>query len=151
MYCIKCGRETKNSTEKCRYCGEPLLNKELTHEETRALNQSLHNRLNKSRQKVDSEMVFIVLGLTFLVVGILFFMLSFKLQNAWDIDKTLTVTCFEFWVSLAGLSVGGIMFIWGLINLLIQKLKVQKEINRTLAATQSGTYDHLTFTSKSKK
>ena len=145
MYCIHCGKEIMNPKEGhlCEYCSEELVKQDLDHEQTRLLNKALHNRLNKSREEVDNAMVFVTLGLTLFLVGFLFFFLSFKLPNAAAHDKVLTVTCFEFWVSMAGLAIGGAGLISGLIRVFIQKLKVQKEILRVLKAVQYEHYHHL--------
>lgn len=143
MYCIKCGRESKTLEGECEYCHEPLVTHELDHEETRLLNKALHTRINASREEVDNAMVFIVLGATLLVVGILFFFLSYKLPTAYAQYKEVDVTCFEFWVSMAGLVAGGVLFVIGLVRLLIQKLVVQHEAYRVLRAVQSGHYHHL--------
>ena len=126
----------------CPICGEPLIKRELEHEEVRTLNRALHNREQKSREKVDNELVYIVLGTTLLIIGALFFFLSFKV-NQDTFEKELTFTTPEFWVSMTGLGVGGFMLIWGLVNLSIQKVKVQREINRTLKLTQNDSYVHI--------
>lgn len=143
MYCIHCGKESKTLEGKCAFCGEDLVTHELDHEETRTLNKALHTRLNESRQRVDNAMVFIVLGSTLLIIGFLFFLLSFKLPNAAAHTKVVTITCFEFWVSMAGLGVGGVLLVWGLVKLIIEKAVVQKEVLRALSAVQYNRYKHL--------
>lgn len=142
MYCIHCGKFNKNVTDKCEFCGKELIKRELEHEEIRTLSKSLHNRLNASREAVDNAMVLIVLGSTLFLIGVLFFFLSFKFPNAQAPSKVITITCFEFWVSMAGLGVGGVMLILGLIRLFIQKVKIQKEIFKTLNIVQHNDYVH---------
>lgn len=142
IYCIHCGQQVDKNLDTCPVCGEPLVKRELEYEEVRTLNRALHNREQKSREKVDNELVFIVLGTTLLIIGALFFFLSFKV-NQDTFEKELTFTCAEFWVSMVGLSVGGFMLIWGLINLIIQKVVIQREVNRTLKLTQNNSYVHL--------
>ena len=142
IYCIHCGHQVDENLETCPVCGQPLVKRELEYEEIRELNRALHNREQKSREKVDNELVYIVLGTTLLIIGALFFFLSFKV-NQDTFEKELTFTTPEFWVSMTGLSVGGFMLIWGLVNLTIQKVKVQREINRTLKLTQNESYVHL--------
>ena len=143
MYCIKCGRESKTLEGNCTCCGEPLVTHELDKEETRLLNKSLHNRINASRERVDNAMSLIVLGSTFLIIGILFFFLSFKLPNAAARSKVITITCFEFWVSMAGLGAGAVLLTMGLIKLIKEKAVEQKEAFKVLKAVQSGRYHHL--------
>ena len=142
IYCIHCGQQVDSSLEVCSECGQPLVKRELEYEEMRELNRALHNREQKSREKVDNELVFIVLGTTLLIIGALFFFLSFKV-NQDTFEKELTFTTPEFWVSMTGLGVGGFMLIWGLVNLIIQKVVVQREVNRTLKLTQNNSYVHL--------
>ena len=142
IYCIHCGNQVDENLDTCPICGQPLIKRELEHEEVRTLNRALHNREQKSREKVDNELVYIVLGTTLLIIGALFFFLSFKV-NQDTFEKELTFTTPEFWVSMTGLGVGGFMLIWGLVNLTIQKVKVQREINRTFKLTQNESYVHL--------
>ena len=141
MYCIKCGKQIKKSAdEKCPYCGESLANHELSYDETRSLNKALHNRLNSSREEVDNAMVFVILGATIFLVGFLFFFLSFKLPNAASHSKVITITCFEFWVSMVGLVFGFAGLTTGLVRVIRQKAVVQKEIMSTLKAVQAGIF-----------
>jgi formate-dependent nitrite reductase membrane component NrfD len=142
MYCIHCGKNNKTQTEICEHCGQAMIARELDYEETRTLSKSLHNRLNASREEVDNAMVFIVLGSTLFIIGILFFFLSFKLPTAASLNKVITITCFEFWVSMAGLVIGGVMLTIGLIRLIKQKAIVQTEILKTLKQVQFGDYIH---------
>ena len=142
IYCIHCGHQVDENLDTCPVCGQPLVKRELEYEEIRELNRALHNREQKSREKVDNELVYIVLGTTLLIIGALFFFLSFKV-NQDTFEKELTFTTPEFWVSMTGLSVGGFLLVWGLVNLIIQKVVVQREINRTLKLTQNESYVHL--------
>lgn len=136
-------RERMGEDFHCPYCGHKVILHELDHDEMREFNKSLHNRFNVSREKVDNALVKIVLGSTLLIVGILFFILSFKLPNVASPEKVLTITCFEFWVSMFGLGVGGALLIIGLISLIYQKIFVQTEINKTLNDVQYGLYVHI--------
>lgn len=142
IYCTKCGQLVDENLDTCPHCGEPLIKRELEYEELRSLNRALHTRENQSREKVDNQLVYIVLGTTLLIIGALFFFLSFKM-NQETFNKELSFKTPEFYVSMTGLGVGGFLFVWGLVNLLIQKLKVQKEINHTLKLTQNNSYVHM--------
>ena len=141
IYCTHCGKQNDEHAENCQFCGQPLIKRELEHEEIRELNRALHDRDNKSREEVDNALVFIVLGTTIFIVGLLFFFLSFKMDQE-DFVKKLTFTCAEFWVSMVALLTGGFLLINGTVRLLIQKLKVQKEVRRTLKLTQNNSYVH---------
>lgn len=143
MYCIKCGRDNKNENDVCEFCGEPLIkDRELTPEETHALSKVLHDREHKSREESDNAMVFIVLGATLLVIGLLFFFLSNKM-DAETFEKHITITCSEFWVSMVGLGAGGVLFVLGIIRIIRQKAIVHREIMKTLVSIQNNNYKHL--------
>ena len=125
------------------------MEKERTNEETRAFAQSLHNRYNHSREQVDNAMVHIVLGTTLLIVGFLFLFLSNKM-DAETFEKHITIKCAEFWVSMAGLSVGGGLLIAGVVRLLFQKIAVQIHVMRGIKSVQNDTYDSLPESEKAK-
>ena len=55
IYCIHCGHQVDENLETCPVCGQPLVKRELEYEEIRELNRALHNREQKSREKVDNE------------------------------------------------------------------------------------------------
>lgn len=141
IYCTHCGKLVDENLDECPNCHEPLIKRELEEEEVKELNRALHTRENKSREKVDNSLVHIVLGSTLLIIGALFFFLSFKMDQE-TFTKKLSFTTPEFYVSLAGLSVGGFLLIWGLVHLIIEKVVVQKEIARTLKLTQNNSYVH---------
>lgn len=144
MYCLKCGKESKTQSGNCSHCGEPLVTEELSHNQRRELSQALHNRLNKARENFDGGMVGIVLGATLLTIGIIFFVLSFKVPDDPDIvGKVLRTSCFEFWVSMAGFVIGGVLFVIGAIRVILNKFIREREILNALDAVQDGTYDHL--------
>ena len=118
-------------------------------EETRAFAQSLHNRFNHSREQVDNAMVHIVLGTTLLIVGLLFLFLSNKM-DAETFQKHITIKCAEFWVSMAGLSVGSGLLIEGITRLIFQKVGVQLHVMRGIKSIQNDTYDSLPEQEKNK-
>ena len=141
IYCTHCGKLVDENLDTCPNCGRPLIKRELEYEELRELNRALHTRENQSREKVDNQLVYIVLGTTLLVIGFLFFFLSFKMDQE-TFTKQLSFKTPEFYVSMTGLGVGGFLLIWGLIHLIIEKAVVQKEIARTLKLTQNNSYVH---------
>ena len=154
MYCINCGKESKTNKGVCSHCGAPLIETEkLTYEQTRSLNQKLHDRHTKSKDEFNAGMVGVVLGSTLLIIGILFFALSFKVarDDPDAVGKVLTFDCFEFWVSMVGIVVGGGLLLSGLVRVFIQKAIVEKEILHALAAVQDGTYDHAAIKSIARK
>ena len=84
-------------------------------------------------------MSFIVMGSILLILGAIFFVLSFKLPTATAANKVLITSCFEFWVSMVGLIGGGGCLIYGLtlLFLCLNKLKELKEDIVTIRAEKS--------------
>ena len=144
MYCIHCGKDNKDiESGVCKFCGAELItNRELDHEEERTLSQHLHDRFNKSREIVDNALVFIVLGATLMIIGALFFFLAHKVDQD-TFEKVLKISCTEFWVSMAGLGVGGALFIVGWVRFIVQKVTVQKPVMRTIKRIQNHNYVHV--------
>lgn len=120
-----------------------------TNEGVREYSQALHNRFNHSREQIDDSLVHIVLGSTILIVGLLFFFLSFKVDQE-TFMKVLKITCTEFWVSMVGIVVGGGLLIAGLIRFFFQKFGVQRPVLRSIRSIQNGTYDNLSEEDKQK-
>lgn len=149
MYCIHCGKNNKkNTSDVCSKCGQPLLKRELSSEETKDLSKALYTKGNTSRENVDNGLVFVVLGATLLVIGILFFFLSFKLDQT-TYEKYLNVTCSEFWVSMVGLFGGGGMLIYGLIRVIYELVAIQKPTMRAIRNIKNNNYVH--FSQDEKK
>ncbi|MFA5421423.1 MAG: hypothetical protein WC344_01330 [Bacilli bacterium] len=125
-YCRFCGHETKEDLANCPKCGQAFGREELTNDDARKLVQMLHKNENFSREKNDTAMVFIILGLISLILGGLFFILAFKLIDVADEFRTLSTTAFEFWVSLFLLITGSAILIYGLIVLIIHLGKLKR-------------------------
>ncbi|MCQ2776551.1 MAG: hypothetical protein MJ217_02365 [Bacilli bacterium] len=142
MYCIYCGKNNNPEQDTCKYCGKELIKRELDESEMHMLSKKLHDNLNAAKESFDNAMVFVILGAIFLAIGALFFFLAYKLPTPAAHDKELTAECFEFWVSMAGLGLGSIGLIMGLIRVFIQVRK-QKAISRVLRAVQHGKYIQL--------
>lgn len=142
MYCVNCGKKIKDKTvEKCPYCSHEIVKGELSYEQTRELNKNLHSRLTKSREGFDSGMVFVVLGATLFIIGLIFFSLSYKVPDDPDvIGKVIKTSCFEFWVSMAGLSIGGTMLVFGSVRVIIEKLFIQRELKYVLNEVQQNRF-----------
>jgi hypothetical protein len=128
IYCQKCGAKNADEATVCAKCGETL-KADFADGNERPLVQKLHQKENAIREKDDGAMSFIILGSIFIVIGILFFVLSFKLPYAAAVSKVLIVTCFEFWVALIALIGGSAALAYGLVVLCLglRALKVLKK------------------------
>jgi hypothetical protein len=145
MYCRKCHNDVKgiqkNGFLVCPKCQGPL-KKELSSEEKTLLIQSLHQRENRYRDRNDTALSGVVLGVTFLIIGFVFFYLSFKLNLADQSDNTkyLTTDSVEFYIAMVGLVGGGGAFLYGIIQFFfdLRKIRVLKhdaaEIQKTSSA-----------------
>lgn len=138
IYCQKCGTKNPKGSESCKKCGASLP-ETLVDGNERPLVQKLHQAENVYREKKDSAMSFIVIGSILLILGAIFFVLSFKLPTATAANKVLITSCFEFWVSMVGLIGGGGCLIYGLtlLFLCLNKLKELKEDIVTIRAEKS--------------
>jgi hypothetical protein len=128
MYCLKCQKNVGEGTT-CPVCGEAL-KKEISLDEKTVLIQALHKQENKHRDLFDRGMSALVLGGIFLIIGFIFFSLSFKLNlnNQADSTRYLRPDSFEFVVAAVSLSVGGCSLIFGIVYVILQtrKLRVLK-------------------------
>ena len=114
IYCKECGYKAKDGLDKCPKCGHELV-AELQEDEVRPLVQKIHKKQNKLRETTSSGLSMVVIGAILLIIGLLFYRLSSKL------DKTITdravyrvvTTCAEFWVSMISLFAGGALLIIG--------------------------------------
>ncbi len=139
MYCIECAHENDNNATKCKFCGAEL-HRELDDVQTRKLIQMVHKRENVSRDKTNGGLVRVVLGIIFLIIGILFIWLSFKQQSVGAVTiRVFSVTCFEFYVALAGIIAGTALLVWGIVEIIIEKkhLDTYAQLVQTL---RSGTF-----------
>lgn len=138
IYCQACGYKNDESVATCSKCGAAL-SAALIDDNERPLVQKLHQAENVARERKDGAMSFIVIGSILLILGIIFFVLSFKLPNATAISKVLITTCFEFWVSMFGLVVGGASLAFGvaLLVLCLMKLKTLKEDIESIRSSKS--------------
>lgn len=130
------------NTENSNAPVELFVQKGADNDKTRAYAQSLHNRYNHSREQVDNSLVHIVLGVTLLIVGFLFLFLSNKMDQE-TFEKHITIKCFEFWVSMAGLGVGGVLLVAGLTRFIYQKISIQIPVMKAIKSLQNDNYDNL--------
>ena len=121
-YCKDCLKKNEAKTKTCKRCGHELSLKMNGEEEIRPFVQALHKKTNDIRHYMSHALSFLVIGGILLVIAFFFYFLAF----GQTIDPTtkekiyvLNTGCSEFWVSMVALTVGGIMFLGGLIAALI--------------------------------
>lgn len=121
-YCINCGKklkENKNSEPgSCLTCSKcNTLNDDQTIEkmEIHDKNQKLHNHITMSNDLKDNSLCYIVIGGILLIIGILFFILSFKKTPTGG--RLFKPQSFEFIISVIILSCSVFSLIFGSIRL----------------------------------
>lgn len=100
----------------CPHCGKeaPKVVDELA---IRSTVQRLHKKANVYRERISAGLSFLVIGITALIIGAIFFRLSYKLDHS-VIDETiyiLVTSSAEFFVAMCGLVGGGVSTLYGLV------------------------------------
>jgi len=125
IFCKHCAKKisTKKASEagqvlRCPNCGKEVSAK-LEENEIRPLVQKLHKNNNYYRNRIDTGLSFIVIGLTLAIIGLIFYYLAFKLAAADPNDPStktfiLNRESSEYWVFVVGVGVGGLLFVGGL-------------------------------------
>ncbi len=146
MYCCHCGKEIdenrledkkmsqtmmegkidENTTIEyvCPRCGH-LIHKDVTNQEIKTLAAASHAEIQKGRNAFSNGMALNCVGVILLVLAIIFFLLAKKPAQNYQ----LITTCPEFFVSMVGFAVGGVLLILGIVFTtigLITKGKYQK-------------------------
>ncbi|OPZ35763.1 MAG: hypothetical protein BWY98_00631 [Tenericutes bacterium ADurb.BinA155] len=115
IYCHKCAKKVKDDVSVCPNCGETIVSP-LKDEEVRPLVQTLHKRSNYYRNWVDRGLSYIVIGSTLLIIGVIFYFLSFQTVSSAEGQGQVLVlnkSTSEFWVFLVGVISGGTLLIVG--------------------------------------
>ena len=96
-------------------------------EGSHALIQYLHKRTEKTRNVRESSACFLVVGIILLIIGFLFYFLSYKVpKDPTIINKILVPTSFEFIVCVVGLSVGSVFFVYGLTRVIMSAVEIYR-------------------------
>ncbi len=113
-YCRECLAKNKEGASSCSSC-ENEINAQLAEEEVRPFVQRLHKRSNVYRERISMGLSFLIVGLTLLIIGVIFYYLSFKIDrtNEDEVVFVLTTTCAEFWVAMIGMVGGSISTAFG--------------------------------------
>lgn len=149
MYCIECARENDNNATKCAFCGAEL-HRDLDEQQRKKLIQMVHKRENVSRDKTNGGLVRVVLGIIFLIIGILFIWLSYKQQNIGSVTvRVFSFTCFEFYVALVGIVAGAALLTWGIIEIAIERNHLNT-YSRLVETLRNGTFVQMSETKVKK-
>ena len=115
-YCRECLKKNKEGASSCSSCHSPM-NAHLEEEEVRPFVQILHKRSNVYRERISMGLSFLIVGLTLLIIGVIFYYLSFKIDrsNEDEVVFILTTTCAEFWVAMIGMIGGSLSAAFGFV------------------------------------
>lgn len=95
--------------------------------------QYLHKVDDGLKDEFDKDMCFEILGIILLIIGVVFFVLSYKISPDPAItEKTLRFTSFEFMVSMVGFIVGGASLIFGSVQLILSVINQKRLENAIL-------------------
>ncbi len=137
MYCIKCGKEVPEGVSPCPDCGEPIYH-QLSELQIKELSLTAHRRENEGYDKQQNALCFLVIGIMLLIIGVIFFVLSFKITvGSASNARTLKYTSFEFMVSVVGLAVGSFLTIFGSVRLAIA-LKLKRGMHTIIEKLRAG-------------
>ncbi len=94
--------------------------------------QYVHKRDDRVYNQRERGLCFLIVGLILLIVGVIFFYLSYKVSTDPEInEKIIRFDSFEFWVCMFGLSLGSSSFGYGLVAIamsIVQHLHFQNAI-----------------------
>ncbi len=116
-YCRECLKKNKEGSSSCASC-RSAINTRLEEEEVRPFVQRLHKQTNVYRERISMGLSFLIVGLTLLIIGVIFYYLSFKIDrsNEEEVVFILTTTCAEFWVAMIGMVGGSLSAVYGFVT-----------------------------------
>ena len=116
-YCFDCLKKRKDPLGPCPSCSTQGTDKKLDEPQIRNVVQRLHKKANVARERISTGLSSLVIGVTLVIIGLIFFRLASKLDqsNTEEIVFVLVPTSAEFIVSMFGLIVGGISTVFGLV------------------------------------
>ena len=131
--CIYCGSQIKENEPICPSCGKSMNPDSMSEDDVHFARQHAYGEVSKGENKRDSALTFYVIGGILLILGIVFFVLSFRFNTAKiRVFRPLSV---EFFVSMILLSISIALLTIGTIRI-VGSLKtisfykgVIKEIN----------------------
>lgn len=117
---------TANTTDfyVCPRCGK-LVRINLDEYDIKSLARASHSEIHRGRNNISSGMSGLMIGIILAVIGLMFFLLSFKATNGGVLDTT----CVEFYVFIVLLVLGIGLIIYALINITYGKKKIRNYEN----------------------
>lgn len=117
LYCPECKKAVLVSEDRvCPECGKAI--PETIDQEIRTpLAQGLHRSLNANAEKRDAAMSWVVLGAIFLIIGLIFIQLSFKVVSSGsEGERMLAADSLEFVIAMLGTCGGGLALLYGIVK-----------------------------------
>ena len=104
-YCFDCLKKRKDPLGPCPSCNTQGPDKKLDEPQIRNVVQRLHKKANVARERISAGLSSLVIGVTLVIIGLIFFRLASKLDqsNTEEIVFVLVPTSAEFIVSMFGL------------------------------------------------
>ena len=106
------------------------ISSKLSKEEISRYSRILHTNDNKAYEKTQSGLCFTVIGSIFLIIAVLFFILSFVKQT--NVIVGINVFSMQFYIFIISVVIGGLSLTYGLYKTITSHLRrktYQKEIN----------------------
>ena len=103
-YCFDCLKKRKDPLGPCPSCATQGTDKKLDEPQIRNVVQRLHKKANVARERISAGLSSLVIGVTLVIIGLIFFRLASKLDqsNTEEIVFVLVPTSAEFIVSMFG-------------------------------------------------
>lgn len=138
--CIYCGKRIDDQAGMiCPHCGKNNDVSLLDDDGIHALHQNAHNNITKGTDRFNAGMVFLVTGGILLILGLVFFFLSYKSTGQFDdygnLTKAIKPLCTEFIVSMICLGVSFSFLAVG-IEKVIRALMKRHYFNKVIESTQ---------------
>ena len=142
-YCKECGKAIDDDLINiCPSCGAEIKSN-FESKDLKKLTQSAHKRERMGYDMSQNAYCFLVIGGILLTIGIIFFYLSFKNTGSATLNnsgKTLSYTCFEFYVFLVGVLAGAGSIIYGAIRA-VMAYRIRKQYLTLIDEIRAGKFN----------
>jgi hypothetical protein len=97
-------------------------------EEQRQLSQRLHQESQRQYDRQQNALCYIVIGITLLVIGVIFIFLANKREN--NVMVGIDPTSLAFYIMIIGLGLGTLSSVYGFVKFFISLSKRKKIITK---------------------